>query len=324
MWGNRLGWGISAAIAIVVIGTLTYYVRAASTTSDVSQFGIDASKENVAIPVPAQGVLGGSPKACDAAQAYSEAIALVRREPKVYDDVASGTSKASDASKLPAVQRLIEAADCERMTLFTDDPTRIVRYGEAEDLEALRLVGKAAVRLGLVHQANKRNADAIKCYTAAFALGAKLYDERMTYREMMAGDELMGEAGVGISRLTFTMGDTTRSEAATKFEAARRSTFSARVQPVASKLISIDGRVVSQHAGDVFYLADRATERMWRVEAIFALGRMRYFVGEGGRIGDQRGATRKLKQLANDKDPVIAAAAKAALELTVEQMRTLG
>jgi hypothetical protein len=324
MWGNRLGWGISAAIAIVVIGTLGYYVRAASTISDVSQFGIDAAAENVAIPVPAQGVLGGSPKPCDAAQPYSEAIALFRREPKVYDDVASGTSRATDPSKLPAVQRLIEGADCEHMTLFSADPTQIVRYGEADELEALRTVGRAAVRVGLVHQANKRNAAAIKCYAAAFALGARLYDERMTYHEMMAGDELMGEAGVGLSRLTFTMGDTMRSEAATKFEAARRSTFSSRVQPIASKLISIDGKVVAQHAGDVFYLADRGKERMWRVEAIFALGRMRYFVGEGGRIGDQRGAERRLKTYLNDKDPVIRAAAKAALDLTREQMRTLG
>jgi hypothetical protein len=76
--------------------------------------------------------------------------------------------------------------------------------------------------------------------------------------------------------------------------------------------------------GDVFYLAQHAQERMWRVEAILALGRMKYFVGEGGRRGDQRGATRHLKQHALDKDPVIRAAAKAALELTREQMRTLG
>ena len=74
----------------------------------------------------------------------------------------------------------------------------------------------------------------------------------------------------------------------------------------------------------MFYLAENGSERMWRVEAILALGRMQYFVGAGGRRGDQRGATRQLKQHALDKDPVIRAAAKAALELTREQMRTLG
>jgi len=180
------------------------------------------------------------------------------------------------------------------------------------------------VRLGLGHQAAKRNDEAAKCYEAAFALGSKLFEERLTHRELMAGLELMGEAGVGLSRLTFAGGDKARSDAATKFEAARRDLFNARVQPASAALISIDPKVVSRHAGDVFYIADNARERVWRVEAILSLGRMRFFVGEGGRIGDQRGAAKQLKRYLEDQDPVIRAAAKAALDLTREQMRMLG
>ncbi len=323
MWGNRLGWGISVAIAIAVVGSLALFVRTAGRIADATQFGRAAASNSVALPVPAQSVIGAA-ESCDAAQPYSEAIALYRREPNVYDDVAAGTSKPTDASKLPAVQRLIEGARCGQMTLFAANPAQVVRYGEAPDLEALRMVGRAAVRLGLVHQQNKRNADAIKCFEAAFALGAKLYDERLTYREMMIGNELMGEAGVGLSRLAFAAGDTTRSEAAQTFEAARRSAYASNALPVATKLISIDPNVVAAHAGDAFYLAENAQERVWRVEAILAMGRMRFFVGTNGRIGDQRGATRALRRIAEDKDPVIRAAAKAALELTREQMRTLG
>jgi hypothetical protein len=63
---------------------------------------------------------------------------------------------------------------------------------------------------------------------------------------------------------------------------------------------------------------------MWRVEAILALGRMLFYDCEGRRIGDQRGASRALTNHLTDKDPVIRAAAKAALDLTREQMRTLG
>ena len=323
MWGNRLGWGISVLITVAVVSSLTFLARGASTISKPTQFGLEAADDALAIPVSPQTVLG-APKPCDAAQPYSEAIALYRREPNVYDDVAAGTSKATDASQLPAIQRLMEGTHCQQMSLFAADPPRVVRYGDAPDLEALVAVGKAAVRLGLTHQAAKRNADATRCYEAAFALGSKLYEERLTHRELMAGMELMGEGGVALSRLSFGSGDTIRSEAAHKFEAARRATFTANVQPVASKLISIDRNVVGQHVGDVFHLADRAAERTWRVEAILALGRMQYFVGEGGRRGDQRGATRQLKQHASDKDPVIRAAANAALSLTREQMRTLG
>lgn len=323
MWGNRLGWIISNVILIVVIGSLSFYTRGASTISEPTQFGLEAADDAVGISVPAQTVLG-PPKPCDAAQPYSEALALYRREPDIYADVATGVSRATDTAQLPAVQRLIEGTHCQHMSLFAGEPGRIVQYGEPPDLAALLTVGKAAVRLGLAHQATGRNADAIRCFEAAFALGAKLYDERLTYRELLAGLELMGEGGVALSRLSFSTGDTTRSEAAQTFEAARRSAFTSGVQPVASKLISIDRDIVGQHVGDVFYLAENATERMWRVEAILALGRMQYFVGEGGRRGDQRGATRHLKQHALDQDPVIRAAAKAALELTREQMRTLG
>jgi hypothetical protein len=324
MWGNRLGWGISLVIAVVVIGALSFYARAASRMSDPTPFASDAADATAAIPVPAQGVMGRDPQPCDAAQPYSEAIALYRKERHVYNDVAAGVSRATDAAQLPAVQRLIEGAHCGQMTLFTHDPGLVIRYGPAEELEALRTVARAAVRLGLTHQAANRNADAIRCYEAAFALGAKLYDERLTYRQMMIGTELMGEAGVGLSRLTFKTGDTARSEAAQKFEVARVRTFKSHVQPVATKVISIDAGTVSQHAGDMFYLADHATERMWRVEAILALGRMRFFVGEGRRAGDQRGASRALTRHAASNDPVIRAAAKAAQELTREQMRTLG
>src|SRR5215218_6987590 len=128
MWGNRLGWGISAAIAIVVIGSLGFLVRSASRMSEPTQFGRDAATNALAIAVPAQNVVGGTPQTCDAAQPYSEAIALYRRESTVYDDIAGGTSRATDAAKLPAVQRLIEGAHCSQMSLFAADPTQVVRY----------------------------------------------------------------------------------------------------------------------------------------------------------------------------------------------------
>ncbi|MGB7157556.1 MAG: hypothetical protein WBD40_05790 [Tepidisphaeraceae bacterium] len=326
MWGNRLGWGISAAIAIVVIGTLSFYVRGATKTSQPTQLGLDAvAQGSLALGVSPQSVLSGEPASCDAAQLYSEAIALYRRDPNGYDGIAGGSRAGSDAlAKFPAIQRLIEAKNCSQMTLFTNDPALVIRYGDAPDLDALLKVGKAAVRAGLAYKSANRNFEAIKCYEAAFALGAKFYDERLTYRQLMAGLELMGESGVGLSSLNFARGDTTRSEAAQKFDVARRKLFSSSVQPISGALISIDARTVSRHAGDVFYIAENARERMWRVEAILSLGRMRFFVGEGGRIGDQRGAERALKRYAQDTDPVIRAAAKAALELTREQMRMLG
>jgi hypothetical protein len=85
-------------------------------------------------------------------------------------------------------------------------------------------------------------------------------------------------------------------------------------------IISNDQATLEQYAGDVFYFARHAPERMWRVEAIMKIGRYRY---NAGRVGDQRSAIKVLKELSNDPDPVVRAAANEAQELTIEQYRML-
>src|SRR5688572_4554089 len=93
MWGNRLGWGISAAIAIVVIGILAMYVRQASTISQPTQFGRDVVDAGpLALTVGPQTVLAGG-EDCDAGQRYSEAIALYNRSPRDYDGIAAGSGR---------------------------------------------------------------------------------------------------------------------------------------------------------------------------------------------------------------------------------------
>ena len=93
------------------------------------------------------------------------------------------------------------------------------------------------------------------------------------------------------------------------------------VDPDGKVLTAVDERVVGEHPGDVFYLAQHAGDRVWRIEAIFAMGRMKYFVGTNGKTGDQRGASKMLKRLSEDSDPVIRAAATSARDLTIEEYR---
>ena len=78
-----------------------------------------------------------------------------------------------------------------------------------------------------------------------------------------------------------------------------------------------------QHTGDIFYLAKNAADRVWRVEAIVALGRMKYFVGDADSVADQRGAMRLVREWSDDpnQDVVTRQAAKAARDLTIEQYR---
>jgi hypothetical protein len=106
------------------------------------------------------------------------------------------------------------------------------------------------------------------------------------------------------------------------FDQQRQQLVKEQVDPVLRVVRSIDPKVVGTHAGDVFELAKRSKERMWRAEAILALGRLRFFAGDGATASDQREATRLVTELAeSDPDPIIRAAAIAARDLTAAKHR---
>jgi len=107
------------------------------------------------------------------------------------------------------------------------------------------------------------------------------------------------------------------------FNDARLKHYNDHVLPMLKIVQSIDANVIADHAGDIFHIARNSQERMYRVEAILAMGRMRYYVGEAGRIGNQRGAIQEVKRLANNSDPVIRRAAEEARDLTIEKYRLL-
>ena len=86
-------------------------------------------------------------------------------------------------------------------------------------------------------------------------------------------------------------------------------------------ITSIDPKVLARHVGDVFVLAEKSSERVWRVEAVLKLGMYKYYTNTPG---DRRAARRMVRSLLNDPDPAIQTAALAANELTREQYRTIG
>jgi hypothetical protein len=321
MWGNTLGWTISAVlVACMLYGV--HLVNQAGRVSGPTSFGTDPSHlASVALPVSPQTVMQFT-DSTDSGPTYRKAIDEYRSRRAAYDAFADA-GKVQEIAHLPALDALVRAAPSSRARLFIDHPEEIVVYVKPRPaLEALRELGKLSVRAGLLLQKTDSVA-ATNYHEAAFSLGAKLFDERLTSEEMLAGLELMSEGSAGLSRIAQTNDDRPRAAAIASFDLGRKDYYNNQIMPMLRVLTSIDDRLVTEHAGDYFYLASNAGDRVWRVEAIFAIGRMRFFVGANGRVGDQAGASKRLKQFADDPDPVIRAAASAGRDLTIEEYRQI-
>ena len=83
-----------------------------------------------------------------------------------------------------------------------------------------------------------------------------------------------------------------------------------------------DGRL--RYAGDVMQFAQQSKEPMWQTESLLKLGRIRYMTE--ARTGDQRGADRILKQLAerHDLPSNVRTAARAGRDLDLMTFRMHG
>jgi len=319
MWGNRLGWSISIVIAAVVLSLLARFVHEAGITTAPTEFSRDP-KNLAALNVPF------SPSKClemndpgDAGELYRHAIELYRDDPQRYERfAASGLPETLDERALPALEPILQATTCSTAHIFVDQPASVIGYSsDNSSLEILRSLGAiCAERLGYPAVRAGRAEFAKPYLHAAFALGAKLFEERLTADELSAGLALMSAAALSMREIE-------SSPALESFEKTRAVFFQQQIMPTLHILRTIDPQTMAQHAGDVFVLATQSRERMWRIEAILALGRMRYFIGDA-HASDQRAARRLLRKLSSDADPSIRAAAIAARQLTPEQYRALG
>lgn len=317
MWGNALGWCISVLIVVATFGGVILLDRHLSTVTPVTEFVRDpANLLPIELPVPPRSLLPPA-KSADAADWYRQAIELYSQRPDDYERFAASARRSDDANGLDALDLLIPASECSHMNLFASSPPSIVRYGDKPQLAAIRMLGKSANRLGALLRFENRPDEAMKYHLAAFALGARLYEERLTLDELLAGLELMSEAAGGIVAGSSGGIDTERFQ---EYRSKYLPWYESSIKPTQRIITSIDPSVMAMHSGDVFYIARRGKERMWRVEAILKLGRLRF---NAARIADQQAAARALQELGNDPDPVIQTAVAAARGLTIEQYRML-
>jgi hypothetical protein len=335
MFGNRLGWGISAALA-VIIGLGLWLIVSANAISRPSQ-GMVAQKvslnllshpemlDPIQLPFNPQAILPSMTEAKDAALLYRNAIDECKSDVYTYRDMyqagKGGKPKSDNYKDLPAIAFIVDARNCTTMNLFAARPEEVIDYGKegGAPIDLLYYVGKAASKIALRLPADRRD-EALALAEAVFSLGVKMCNERLRWQEFTYGAELLREGAYMINKL-----DSARP-AAGAVDAGMKQLLESRCNPLAHVITSVDQDVIGRTAGDIFYIAKNSKERLWRVEAILKLGRYKFNVGTEGRGADQRAAIFAVKRMAADAklDPVLRAAAKAADELTLPRYNMIG
>jgi hypothetical protein len=316
MFGNRLGWSISAVI-VIFAGLLAQLVYQTAQPSSPTGW-IAKTIQPIGAPGAIDSILANMSGDRNAGEFYRKAISDYRQNPAAYDTVASG--KPPTASAVPGLRAMLDGAQFARMDLFRSNPGPIVNYDhDKEPLYALDQVAHATAQVAL------RNKPAIagRCYTAILSLGIKLHRERVVYEELAMGEELMGIACDGLKSVAHGANDSAREQSIEQFDTQRLSANAAEIQPVWAVLGSVDMNTISAYAGDWFALSkDKNVDPLWQVEGTLKLGQLKY---SAARLADQKTAQRLLIELASDpsEPAAIRAAAVAGRDLTIEQYRSL-
>ena len=316
MYGNKMGWGASVAMAIVIIGLVVFFEQSNVPTQPTALTSDTSKLVALAFPVSPT-TLVPMTESGDAATLYSQAVSEYRQNKTAYD-----TIKSPEGASLPGVKLVVQATNLSGMTFATSRAESLINYqpeDSKEDLLALRDLGHATCLAGLYMKLSNPE-EAKKLYLATLSLGVKMFNERLTKQQLDIGFRLMSEACDSLQRLAVGAKDTQLESAVAEFKEGYEKLQTDTINPMMRVITSIDDKVVKKNAGDVFMLATKSQERLFRVEAALSLGRMRF---KAGRAGDNRGANSMLKRLAEDKDEFVALAAKRALELTAVDVRQL-
>jgi hypothetical protein len=316
MWGNRLGWVISAIVVVIFTAGLLALQHAGTIASPMTAaFAADpANLQQLIVPFDPQSIVHTDDN-CDAADLYRQAIAEYDKAPQLYQNV-----DPQNPGQLIACTPIISATHCKNLTLFASHPDEVVNFDrEKQPIAALMQIGET---LGIRAQYELAQGDqttSTREAQAVFALGAKLFQERIVYEEFEAGLALMGDADSVLLKIAEKQGNPALAAHISEFDRTRMQFLAkgGRVDQLRIITKNIDGNLSAEHAGDVFALAEKSHERMWRVEGCFQLGRMRFNIGDNGRAADQRHAMTLLRKLADfDPDPIVKLAAAKARDLT--------
>lgn len=306
MFGNAFGWKISAALVLIMVGGIVLMDFVLNENTPTTKFVRNADVMSpIALPSDPTTIVPMT-KSGDAGPLYRQAME------------AHQTGR-----KQEAIDKILQASGNATARIFAPSPKDVVGYDlDREPFKSLIAAGNDTLRAGAVKMSQKNFSDADRHFEAAFTLGHKLYLERLSNWEYREGISLMGGAAAALSRSAELQGNKSRAAQFKKFNEDNLAYYKKSIEPMLRIITSIDFKVIDEHAGDIFEIARKHPERMWRVEAVLKLGRYKYMAG---RASDQRGAIRYLKNAADNPalDSAVRIAATAGRDLTIEEYRML-
>ncbi len=331
MFGNRLGWIVSGGL-LVVFACLLNIVYQSSQPDAPTKIGLAASTYTLDLAVgPETLVPNYMTEPGDAGSLYRQVVAeYADNYQTVYypylsspiDEAGAGKSKKPskpgvDVGRLKVVGLLTAAAKLKDASIFAPDAQTLLRpEANRQAITDLSHAAGIALRLGSAHQYHQRYAEAKKCYEIAFVAGVQMWRERLLWAEAREGTGLMGSAAMALKSLAEDQHDAAAIEKYSAFLTARDSLYSTKIDVVQKALTKLN----NLETGDMIAIAKNGGDRVWKIEATMALGRIRF---NSDRPGNQIGSLRALNQLSQSPDPILHIAATAARDMTVEQFRSI-
>jgi len=326
MWGNPLGWIISAGLSLALSFLLYIGAMPPKPTPPINAPVLDVARKPIALPVAPDTVVRLGAKPGDAGSLYRKAIEEYQANSDTYAKFSERPTSVS-AKQLVVTDLILQARDLKDCTLFQNKLTEAINYDNAEpSLDAIQNAGSICCRLALLNINNKYQGHkpdlALKLWEAAFVLGVHLYDERVSWLEMVDGHGLMAEAAGGLKKYYTEVKKDPKQVAAIDAFVSAEDAYQSSMNDAFKIIGGVDENYCGRYAGDIYAIAvnDKA-DPMFRVECIKHIGRYRY---NSNSIGDQMAANRTLIKLLDDAKATVKAAATAAHDLTIEKFHTFG
>jgi len=292
-----------------------FFYVAGAYLSPPGKVGQNAASYSMQLPLDPRSLATWMSEDGDAIAIYKEAIADYNAKTRHYNIyIERGKLNSPEYKEIEkGVNLLVSASTKKGPGVFKDRPGELITYDTDRTglKEALRTLGKAAMKVGRQSEVDKNISRAREIYRAVYTLGIKLYEERLVFDEWYEAREMLSVAR-WLGEIAESADEASRFK---QIDGQILDFYKSKIEPVQNTIM-----VLYPQTGDVAALAVHGGDLMWRVEAVLVLGRCRY---TSPRAGDQFGATKLIDQLLNDSEPRVKLAASAAKALTRESIHKI-